>query len=237
MAALNFPSNPTDGQLYPDPALPGQQQYIYSSAKSTWQTLARSVTKVFGVTPVVIKGTEQAPIVTVNQASSTQSGYISSTDFSKIQTIPAVPGTVTEIVAGTGLNVTPTANGEIEAGGSITTSGVINISPATRTTLGGVKPGAGLSIASDGRIDVTSATEDYAVLDNIAGQFNGSQTSFDLTERGVQIFPTDVTRVWIFLGGIFQTPGLAFTFVSGQSTITFTEPPQTGTTFYGVVFL
>jgi hypothetical protein len=100
-----------------------------------------------------------------------------------------------------------------------------------------VIPGAGLSIASDGRIDVASATEDYAVLDNISGQFNGATVSFNLTELGVQVFPTGVTRIWIFLGGIFQTPGLAFTFVVGQSTITFTEPPKTGTTFYGVVFL
>ena len=237
MAALNFPPNPTDGQLYPDPAAPGQQQYVYSSAKSTWQTVSRAVAKVFGVTPVVIKGTEQAPIVTVNQASSTQSGYISSTDYSKIQTIPAVPGTVTEIIAGTGLNVTPAIDGELETGGSITTTGTINLVPATRTTLGGVFPGAGLNITPEGRIDVTAATEDYAVLDSISGQFNGATTSFNLTESGVQVFPTGVTRIWIFLGGIFQTPGTSFTFVVGQSTITFTEPPQTGTTFYGVVFL
>jgi hypothetical protein len=238
MAAFNFPANPTDGQLYPDPALPGQQQYVYSSAKSTWQTVSRAVAQVFGQSPVVIKGSQQAPIVTVNQASDTQAGYITPSDFARIQEIPDTPGTVTEIVAGVGLDVTPAfGDDEVGVGESITTKGTLNVIPATRTTLGGVKPGAGLNITSDGRIDVTSATEDYAVIANIAGQFNGVKTSFDLLENGVQIFPTDVTRVWIFLGGVFQTPGSAFTLTAGQSTITFTEPPEPGTTFYGVVFL
>jgi hypothetical protein len=236
MAAFNFPSNPTDGQLYPDPAVPGQQQYIYSSAKSTWQTISNAVGRVYGVTPVVIKGTTQAPIVTVNQASSTQAGYISSTDYGKIQSIPPEIGTVTEIVAGAGLNVTAALGDDLPTAGAITTTGTLNITPATRTAIGGVKVGAGLSILPDGTLSAGAGTIPYFVLDNIGGQFNDFTTSFDLTDGGVQVFPSELEAIWIFLGGVFQMPGLAFTFVNGQSTITFTEAPRIGTTFYGVVF-
>jgi hypothetical protein len=236
MAAFNFPSNPTDGQLYPDPAVPGQQQYIYSSAKSTWQTVATGVAKVFGVTPVVIKGTQQGPIVTVNQASSTQAGFVSPADYGKIQSIPPEIGTVTEIVAGLGLNVTAALGDDLLTAGAITTTGTLNISPATRTTLGGVKVGAGLSVLPDGTISAGAGGVPYFVLDNVAGQFDNFTTSFNLTDGGVQIFPSGLEAIWIFLGGVFQTPGLAFTFVNGQSTITFTEAPRIGTSFYGVVF-
>jgi hypothetical protein len=188
------------------------------------------------VTPVVIKGTTQAPIVTVNQASSTQAGYISSTDYGKIQSIPPEIGTVTEIVAGAGLNVTAALGDDLPTAGAITTTGTLNITPATRTAIGGVKVGAGLSILPDGTLSAGAGTIPYFVLDNIGGQFNDFTTSFDLTDGGVQVFPSELEAIWIFLGGVFQMPGLAFTFVNGQSTITFTEAPRIGTTFYGVVF-
>lgn len=239
MAALNFPSNPVDGQLYPDPAIPGQQQYIYRSSKNTWQTVSNAVGQVSGVTPIVIKGSQQAPIVTINQASETQPGYITPSDFSKIQEIPPTPGTVTEVIAGTGLNVTPALDEVLTSGETITTKGTLNVIPATRATLGGIKVGAGLSITPDGRLDVASATEDYAVLIDISPQFDGVKTSFDLDERGTltPVAPTDDTRVWIFLGGVFQIPGMSFIVPLGSNNIVFTEAPQPGTNFYGVVFL
>lgn len=239
MAALNFPSNPVDGQRYPDPAIPGQQQYVYNSAKGTWQTVSNAVGQVFGVTPVVVKGTKQAPIVTVNQASETESGYITPSDFAKIQEIPDSPGTVTEVIAGTGLNVSPALDEAPGSGEVITTKGTLNVTPATRTALGGVTVGAGLNVTPEGRLDVTSATEDYAVLIDISPQFNGTQTTFNMDERGtlVPISPTDVTRVWMFLGGVFQIPGISFIVPDGTNQLIFTEAPQPGTNFYGVVFL
>ena len=53
----------------------------------------------------------------------------------------ALGGTVSQVTAGTGLS-----------GGTITTTGTINLLPATTTTLGGVKVGANLSVAPDGTL-------------------------------------------------------------------------------------
>jgi hypothetical protein len=264
MAALNFPSSPVDGQLFPDPLPPGQQQYIYSSSKNTWQTVSQAVGQVFGAAPIVIKGTKAAPIVTINEASPTQPGYISTSDYNKIQAIPDVPGTVTEIVAGAGLSASPTEDGPPTAGGSITKSGTLSVSPATRTTIGGIRPGigvninslgvldlapatptalggvtpgSGLTITSGGRLDVLPNGKNYTVLDDISSGFNGVQTFFPLSENSVPVFPTGATQIWIFLGGIFQIPTKAFNFVVGSSTIEFTGAPPSGTSFYGVVFL
>jgi hypothetical protein len=39
MALLNFPSSPTNNQTYPANPLPGQSQYIWSSANQTWLLL------------------------------------------------------------------------------------------------------------------------------------------------------------------------------------------------------
>ena len=199
MAALNFPANPTDGQLYPDPAQPGQQQYVYSSVKSTWQTVAKGVAVVYGQTPVVIKGSATAPVVTVNQASSTQSGYITPADYNKIQKILPFPGTVTEVTAGVGLSATLGDEMLPEAGGTITTTGTLNIIPATRTTLGGVIPGAGLSLDDSGVIAVTSLIKSYAVLDDISPQFDGNQLTFELRTDNELITPNKVTEIWVFL--------------------------------------
>ena len=39
MALLNFPSSPVNNQLYPTTPLPGQTQYQWDSANSTWRLL------------------------------------------------------------------------------------------------------------------------------------------------------------------------------------------------------
>jgi hypothetical protein len=57
-------------------------------------------------------------------------------------------GTVTSITAGTGL-------GAPDTGDSITTTGIVNLLPATETTLGGVKQGSNVIINPDGTINAT----------------------------------------------------------------------------------
>ena len=53
----------------------------------------------------------------------------------------ALGGTVSQVTAGTGLS-----------GGTITTTGTINLGPATNASLGGIKVGANLTIAADGTL-------------------------------------------------------------------------------------
>lgn len=237
MAALNFPSNPVDGQLYPDPAIPGQQQYIYSSVKGTWQTVATGVTDVFGQAPIVVIGSTNSPTVTITEASITQDGYITAETFAKIANLPPIPGTVTEIKGGVGLAASD-LNGDPLPGNTISTKGTLTLTPATRTKLGGVIPGAGLNITPEGRIDVASATKVYVVLSNLTPLFDGSRLSFPMVDMqtGQEVYPTSVYNLLVFVGGVLQLPTIAFTTNVGDSSLIFTEPPNPNATFYGVVF-
>ena len=62
--------------------------------------------------------------------------------------------------------------------------------------------------------------------------FNGSEFAYTLWKTGTttSFTPSPATNLVVFLGGIPQIPGDAYS-VSG-STITFTEAPLPGTTFY-----
>jgi hypothetical protein len=43
MAALEFPINPVDGQLYPEPAIPGKTQWVYLAASGVWHIVSSLV--------------------------------------------------------------------------------------------------------------------------------------------------------------------------------------------------
>lgn len=85
-----------------------------------------------------------------------------------------------------------------------------------------------------GTFAATSATTGITKLDSLTSQFNGTQTSFTLKVNGFAYTPEYVNALLISLGGIIQIPVSAYT-ISG-STITFSSPPPTGTSFYGVDF-
>ena len=67
---------------------------------------------------------------------------VSVDQFGIMNVASALGGTVTAVTAGTGLS-----------GGTITVSGTINLVPATVGTLGGIKPGANLTILPDGTLN------------------------------------------------------------------------------------
>jgi hypothetical protein len=70
------------------------------------------------------------------------------------------------------------------------------------------------------------------ILDDISSQFNGITTSFSLTSGGTSVVPIKSAQLVINLGGIVQDPSDDY-FVSG-STISFSEPPETGLSFSGI---
>jgi len=76
---------------------------------------------------------------------------------------------------------------------------------------------------------LASASEQGLTLDR---PFNGSDLAYTLWKNGTTtpFSPSPVTNIVVFLGGIPQIPDVSYT-VSG-STITFTEAPLAGTTFY-----
>jgi hypothetical protein len=252
--ALDFPPNPVDGQLYPNPPIPGAQQYQWSSTKGTWLTVFQGINSIGAAEPVFLSGPPSDPTINVRPATDTQSGYISALDKQKLNSIPAEVGTVTEVVAGTGLGAPDSTGQSITTSGTLNllpanftrlggvkpgqglnvdTAGVMNIQPPSSLTLGGVKAGQGVQITNDGTISVAPGSG-YVVLDNLSPRFNGVTTVFTLTINTVPYSPINITSLLLFVGGIVQVPNASFT-LSG-STITFTEAPPTNSNFYGIAF-
>jgi hypothetical protein len=90
--------------------------------------------------------------------------------FGFMNVASALGGTVTSVAAGVGLS-----------GGPITTSGIINLVPATSANLGGIKVGANLSVAPDGTLSAL-APGVGTITGVIAGVgLNGGGTSGNVT--------------------------------------------------------
>jgi len=68
-------------------------------------------------------------------------------------------------------------------------------------------------------------------IDDISSGFDGSDTTFTLQVRGVNITPINVEQLVISVGGVMQNPGDDYT-VSG-SVLTFTTAPSSGLSFTG----
>jgi len=67
-------------------------------------------------------------------------------------------------------------------------------------------------------------------FDNVSSSFNGSRLAFPLNVGGVSYSPSPSTNIMVFVGGVPQEPGAAYT-VTG-STIAFSSAPPTGSSFY-----
>ena len=249
--AFNFPSNPQDGQLYPDPIVPGAQQYIYNATKEVWLTTMRGVGEVFGEKPIFITGTDAAPIVNISPATPEEAGSMSAADKEKLDQIDIANGTVKDITAGVGLGAPLT-------GDTITVSGTIDLLPPTPASIGGVREGTNTVIDADGRISVKPPTTliggavrqgkglsispdgvisiangaTYTVIDSLSARFNGTSVTFQLTSAGAPFSTQSPNSLLIFVGGVIQIPNVSFT-LSG-SNITFGSAPPTGASFYAV---
>ena len=71
---------------------------------------------------------------------------------------------------------------------------------------------------------------DVRVLDTFDSTFNGSLTTFNLTENGAVYRTLNAESLFVKLGGIIQTPRVDYTISNsaGQSQITFTTAPNAG---------
>jgi hypothetical protein len=151
----NFPDQPFDGQLYPNPPIPGTFQYKWIQNKGVWVLVSGAVTQVLGNAPIVITGTAAVPVVNIRPATTTSAGSLSAEDKQKIDTIPSTGvGSVQRVNTGEGLY-----------GGPITTSGTISLAPPSGPNIGGVKAGAGVTILPDGTLEAFSG-----VTEIIAGR-------------------------------------------------------------------
>lgn len=248
--ALNFPNNPVDGQVYPDPPIPGAQQYVWNSVKQTWLTVFNGVQSVNALNPLFTAGTPTNPAIGIFPATSTDPGFLSAADKRKLDALPDVAGSVSSVTAGVGLGA-PDRTGEV-----ITTTGTLNLLPATSASIGGVRPvtgftidntgglslsppsgpaiggvkqGNGLSISADGVASIAPGGT-FKVIDPIS--FDGINNAFAMQVGGVPFLPSTPNSLLIFIGGVFQIPNVAYTTAAGV--ITFTEAPAAGLFFYGI---
>lgn len=146
--AYIFPVNPFDGQLYPVPAVPGALQYQWNAALNSWLIYSPlGVQSVSGLLPIVVSNGNDDAVVSILPATINTAGAMTAADKAKLDSIPADAGsgTVTQINTGAGL-----------AGGPITTAGQINVTPATTSSLGGVKIGSNITVDPDGTIGVAT---------------------------------------------------------------------------------
>ena len=72
----------------------------------------------------------------------------------------------------------------------------------------------------------------YLKLDDISSQFDGSETTFNLTTGGKAFFPGSSLSLLISVNSVILEPVTAFTIV--DNTIVFTSAPTGGHAFFGV---
>jgi hypothetical protein len=147
--AYIFPVNPADGQLYPVPAIPGSLQYQWSQSLGVWLIYSPlGVQSVSGLLPIVVSDGTNNATVSILPATLNNAGSMSAEDKEKLDNIPpdANTGTVKQINTGFGLT-----------GGPITTTGTIDLEPATRTTEGGVIIGENIDVDAAGVISIPAA--------------------------------------------------------------------------------
>ena len=73
----------------------------------------------------------------------------------------------------------------------------------------------------------------FLKLDDIASQFNGSTSTFNLTLGGQAFFAGNPYTLLVSLGGVIQEPIAAFTITESQ--INFASAPMAGADFFIVV--
>lgn len=74
---------------------------------------------------------------------------------------------------------------------------------------------------------------EFRAYDDIAPLFDDTLLNFPLTIGGVSYTPEPITDIIVFLGGVLQLPGVAYSIIPGPPCqIQFTEPPFIGTSFY-----
>lgn len=98
------------------------------------------------------------------------------------------------------------------------------------------EPDQRLVTKGDGNLEWLKDEDSSLQRIGILEPFDGISTSFSLVEFGTTtpVFPNPPSNIVAFLGGVPQRPGSNEAYTVVNSTITFTEAPERGTTFYAI---
>ena len=95
---------------------------------------------------------------------------------------------------------------------------------------------SGYQLTTDGAGNLTWTVKGNPSLQviDVDAAFDGTQSVFGLVKAGTAtpFTPSPSDNIVVFLGGVPQTPGFAYTIVA--NTIIFTASPLTGSTFYAI---
>jgi hypothetical protein len=79
------------------------------------------------------------------------------------------------------------------------------------------------------------AEPEFRAYDDISSLFDDTNVAFPLKIGGVSYTPEPITDIVVFLGGVFQQPGTAYSILPGVTCqIVFVEPPMFGMSFYAM---
>ena len=82
-------------------------------------------------------------------------------------------------------------------------------------------------------LGITPKIGNIRKLDDVASQFNGVAVTFNLRVGGQVIFPGSPLQLLISLGGVMQEANVSYQINNDQ--ITFSDPPNPGIDFFGLV--
>lgn len=82
-------------------------------------------------------------------------------------------------------------------------------------------------------LGVTPKIGNIRKLDDVAAQFNGVAVTFNMRVGGQVIFPGSPLQILISLGGVMQEANVSYQINNDQ--ITFSDPPNPGIDFFGLV--
>jgi len=225
VALLAFPPSPFDGQVYPTGYPAGTSIYQWDAASQTWVLIGKST----GVVAGTYGSTSTIPRFTVNE-----SGQLTFAEDVTIALATALTPGIVQVgsnlsVDGSGVISVPDASPTVKGVSALVNNTTTNDDSKALTAAAGYNLQQQINILTAQVAALTASIQNiqFTFFDDFSSQFNGLLTTFALEIGGTPTAPTPATNLLVFLGGVPQIAGAAYSVVG--SFIEFSEAPPAGT--------